>query len=445
MQSTLLLLLLTTLALSSPIPLYKRQDTYGNGSGGEEVSPADFLPPPPFEEITAPFSRIATVTLPRTFGFVGDGQIVTPRSVGETSVPVADAGTGGYAAEPTSAPAYEVSSTPAAAVSTTAVVTPTTSAEVPITTVEAPTTTTEAPTTINEAPTTIAEAPTTTAEAPTTTAEAPTAVVEAPTTIVEAPTTIAEVPTTTAEAPTTIAEAPTTIAEAPTTAVEAPTTVVEAPTTIAEAPYTTTAAATAPTATAATYAASASSNNKESALGYNMLYATLTTASSCDPNDPTLLNVCIDGAFAQCEAGKYVVHKQCGKPLGCYALPLENGEGFSVACTSADDAAFRMGVGSGKELESMLGGGSGSAPAPTATHSVMPSTSAAAPTSMAPTSMAPVPTTTKAPVTSSTPPAPVPTSTTAPPNNQAPVVTAIPIGERYITSAGVVVTSTIYE
>ncbi|KAI5851307.1 hypothetical protein DFP73DRAFT_149328 [Morchella snyderi] len=257
------------------------------------------------------------------------------------------------------------------------------------------------------------------------------------------------------------------------------------------------------TSSPAATAAAASSDNKALALAQNKFYATLTTASSCDPKDPNVLNACINGAYAQCNsAGSYVMYTQCGKPLGCFALPLENGPGISVACTSADDAAFRMGLKSGSELEEMLGGGGGggissvvptstvkstvtvtstsmmtatstaaavtssasaSASAPATSSAVVAptssastavpttSSSAAAPTTTAAassssSSTSSTPTTTQAPVTTSSPaPMPIPTSTTAPPNNQAPVVTAIPIGERYVTSAGVVITTTIYQ
>lgn len=262
------------------------------------------------------------------------------------------------------------------------------------------------------------------------------------------------------------------------------------------APAYTAAEVTSSPAAARSSTAAASTDNKALALAQNKFYATLTASSSCDPKDPNVLNACINGAYAQCNpAGSYVMYTQCGKPLGCFALPLENGPGISVACTSADDAAFRMGLKSGSELEKMLGGGgsasssvvpstvrsmvtvtstpmrtatstaavvtsSASAPvtssavvAPTSSPSAVPTTAsssaavstttATASSSSSSSSTSSTPTTTQAPATTSSPP--TPTSTTAPPNNQAPVVTAIPIGERYVTSAGVVITTTIYQ
>ena len=50
---------------------------------------------------------------------------------------------------------------------------------------------------------------------------------------------------------------------------------------------------------------------------------------------------CIDGGFAQCVGGKFV-NMGCGATLQCFALPLVNKPGTSLACTTQDDAAARI-------------------------------------------------------------------------------------------------------
>ena len=50
---------------------------------------------------------------------------------------------------------------------------------------------------------------------------------------------------------------------------------------------------------------------------------------------------CIDGGFAMCVSGKFV-NMGCAAPTQCFALPLVNKAGTSLACTTEDDAAARI-------------------------------------------------------------------------------------------------------
>lgn len=50
---------------------------------------------------------------------------------------------------------------------------------------------------------------------------------------------------------------------------------------------------------------------------------------------------CIDGGFAMCVAGKFV-NMGCAAPTQCFALPLVNKAGTSLACTTEDDALARI-------------------------------------------------------------------------------------------------------
>ena len=52
---------------------------------------------------------------------------------------------------------------------------------------------------------------------------------------------------------------------------------------------------------------------------------------------------CIDGGFAQCVGGTFV-NLGCGATLQCFALPLVNSAGTSIACTTEADAAARIGL-----------------------------------------------------------------------------------------------------
>ena len=50
---------------------------------------------------------------------------------------------------------------------------------------------------------------------------------------------------------------------------------------------------------------------------------------------------CIDGGFAMCVSGAFV-NVGCGTGTQCFALPLVNSAGTSLACTTQDDAASRI-------------------------------------------------------------------------------------------------------
>lgn len=50
---------------------------------------------------------------------------------------------------------------------------------------------------------------------------------------------------------------------------------------------------------------------------------------------------CVDGGFAQCISGKFVV-QACSGGLTCVALPLVNKAGTSIACTTQADALARI-------------------------------------------------------------------------------------------------------
>lgn len=50
---------------------------------------------------------------------------------------------------------------------------------------------------------------------------------------------------------------------------------------------------------------------------------------------------CVDGGFAQCVGGSFVV-SQCSGDLQCFALPLVNSPGTSITCTTAADAEARI-------------------------------------------------------------------------------------------------------
>ncbi|KAH9889043.1 hypothetical protein C8Q73DRAFT_654574 [Cubamyces lactineus] len=107
-----------------------------------------------------------------------------------------------------------------------------------------------------------------------------------------------------------------------------------------EAVATSTAAAASSTTAAASSGSSSGSfqlQNAKDAQALNAKFATLTADSSCNDGDMA----CIDSGFAQCVGGKFV-NMGCGATLQCFALPLVNKPGTSLACTTADDAAARM-------------------------------------------------------------------------------------------------------
>ncbi|KAH9941476.1 hypothetical protein B0H21DRAFT_884815 [Amylocystis lapponica] len=69
----------------------------------------------------------------------------------------------------------------------------------------------------------------------------------------------------------------------------------------------------------------------------NAQFATLSATSTCNAGD----QACINGGFAQCVGGKYVV-EGCSASTTCLALPLVNKAGTSLSCTTQSDAAARI-------------------------------------------------------------------------------------------------------
>ena len=98
-----------------------------------------------------------------------------------------------------------------------------------------------------------------------------------------------------------------------------------------------------PTASSTSTASSSSSSsdfqlqNALDAQKLNAQFATLTTDASCNEGD----QACIDGGFAMCVSGKFV-NMGCAATTQCFALPLVNKPGTSLACTTQDDAAARI-------------------------------------------------------------------------------------------------------
>ncbi|KAF5351541.1 hypothetical protein D9758_007245 [Tetrapyrgos nigripes] len=73
------------------------------------------------------------------------------------------------------------------------------------------------------------------------------------------------------------------------------------------------------------------------AQGLNEEFASLTADSSCEEGE----NACVNGGFAQCVGGSFVITK-CAAGLTCAALPLVNSPGTSIACTTTADAEARI-------------------------------------------------------------------------------------------------------
>jgi hypothetical protein len=77
--------------------------------------------------------------------------------------------------------------------------------------------------------------------------------------------------------------------------------------------------------------------NAADATALNAKFATLSASSPCKDGE----NACVDGEFAQCVAGKFVV-SPCAGGLKCQALPLVLKAGTSIACTTEADAQKRI-------------------------------------------------------------------------------------------------------
>ncbi|KJA23609.1 hypothetical protein HYPSUDRAFT_137556 [Hypholoma sublateritium FD-334 SS-4] len=91
-----------------------------------------------------------------------------------------------------------------------------------------------------------------------------------------------------------------------------------------------------------TAAASSSSSfalsNGQAAQALNKKFATLSASSACTAGE----NACINGGFAQCVGGSFVV-TPCAASLQCVALPLVNSAGTSITCDTTADALTRIG------------------------------------------------------------------------------------------------------
>ena len=77
--------------------------------------------------------------------------------------------------------------------------------------------------------------------------------------------------------------------------------------------------------------------NGQDAQALNAKFATLNANSPCQDGE----EACVDGGFAQCVGGNFVV-SSCSPGTTCFALPLVNKAGTSVACSTDADAAARI-------------------------------------------------------------------------------------------------------
>jgi len=83
--------------------------------------------------------------------------------------------------------------------------------------------------------------------------------------------------------------------------------------------------------------ASFSLSNGQAAQKLNAQFASMTASSSCQAGQ----NACVQGQFAQCVNGKFVM-TPCAGGLQCVALPLVNSPGTSITCDTQADAETRV-------------------------------------------------------------------------------------------------------
>jgi len=76
-------------------------------------------------------------------------------------------------------------------------------------------------------------------------------------------------------------------------------------------------------------------SNGQAAQNLNAQFEGLTADSDCSGD------ACVNGAFAQCVNGKFVL-SPCAGGLQCFALPLVNSAGTSVTCDTEADATTRV-------------------------------------------------------------------------------------------------------
>jgi len=77
--------------------------------------------------------------------------------------------------------------------------------------------------------------------------------------------------------------------------------------------------------------------NGQDAQALNAKFATLNANSPCQDGE----QACVDGGFAQCVGGEFLV-SGCSTPTECFALPLVNKAGTSIACSTEAEAEARI-------------------------------------------------------------------------------------------------------
>ncbi|KAI0655981.1 hypothetical protein C8Q70DRAFT_922447 [Cubamyces menziesii] len=77
--------------------------------------------------------------------------------------------------------------------------------------------------------------------------------------------------------------------------------------------------------------------NGQDAVALNTQFAALSADSPCTAGE----NACVNGQFAQCVNGQFVL-QPCAGGLICAALPLVNSPGTSITCTTAADRDARI-------------------------------------------------------------------------------------------------------
>ncbi|KAM5544467.1 hypothetical protein V8D89_002127 [Ganoderma adspersum] len=100
---------------------------------------------------------------------------------------------------------------------------------------------------------------------------------------------------------------------------------------------TTSAASSSSTSTSSSSSSNFQLQNALDAQKLNAQFITLTADATCADGD----QACVGGAFAMCVQGKFV-SMGCAATTQCFALPLVNKAGTSLACTTQDDAAARI-------------------------------------------------------------------------------------------------------
>ncbi|PBK87820.1 hypothetical protein ARMGADRAFT_1016406 [Armillaria gallica] len=90
-------------------------------------------------------------------------------------------------------------------------------------------------------------------------------------------------------------------------------------------------------ASSATSATGFQKQNGEDAKALNAQFASLTASSPCTDGD----EACVNSGFAQCVGGQFTI-TQCAGGTQCFALPLVNKAGTSIACTTQADADSRI-------------------------------------------------------------------------------------------------------